>query len=204
MADDRGPGSVTIDPRIEQTARALFAESRTREGLELLVGGHYPQLLRIAGSVTPSGFWFSPRDALHELCRKLLVRAATGRPLRTHGNLAKFFAVVLRRIVIDFLRKEARRGVDELGVDADPTDPKAGAIADAIGEVEQSNRIVAALADLERNQRIALELLFLKGLSYREIAKHLAVKLKTVSTLVQRGKRRIRNRFALELEELNR
>jgi RNA polymerase sigma-70 factor (ECF subfamily) len=96
--------------------------------------------------------------------------------------------VVARSRALDHLRRRKLRGLPtdqtEQGTEDDPAAP--------VEQEETHRAVLAALARLPREQRLALELSFYGGLTHEQIAERLAVPLGTVKSRIRLGMGRLR------------
>ncbi len=104
---------------------------------------------------------------------------------------------------LDFLRKVRRRGDVSLEPLAeqgfDPPDTAPGPEAQAIRNDEHA-RLRAAISSLPEDQRDALVLTQLEGISYEETARLLGTSEGTVKSRVNRARNRLRDLFSHEAE----
>ena len=93
---------------------------------------------------------------------------------------------------LDALRRRKRTTALELDGEADEPGPEDVAVRN-----DEAGRVHAALAELPLKHREALELYYLSGLRYREIAETLHIPIGTVKTHISRAKRRLRDNLEL-------
>ncbi len=167
--------------------------SRAREGdrraLDVLVERHAPRVNRIASQVI--GDLEEARDAAQESLVKLCTR------LRQFRGEAQF-GTWLHRLVVntcrDRLARQRVRQTEPLDLEDEPageeSDPsRAALLADARRE------LAAALARLSPNQRLAVVLRDVFGLTYEEISRVARMPVGTAKCYVHRARARLRVRL---------
>lgn len=104
------------------------------------------------------------------------------------GNFPAWLARVARNAALDVFRSRAARAEGEL--------PEALPADDALEETAfgriDAERVRAALAQLPKEQREAIELGFFGGVTHEEIARRTGFPLGTVKTRIRTGLRRLR------------
>ncbi len=167
--------------------------SRAREGdrraLDVLVERHAPRVNRIASQVI--GDLEEARDAAQESLVKLCTR------LRQFRGEAQF-GTWLHRLVVntcrDRLARQRVRQTEPLDLEDEPageeSDPsRAALLADARRE------LATALARLSPNQRLAVVLRDVFGLTYEEISRVARMPVGTAKCYVHRARARLRVRL---------
>jgi RNA polymerase sigma-70 factor (ECF subfamily) len=127
---------------------------------------------------------------------------------RFHGpNFRAWLLRIAANVAIDELRRRRRRPQVSLeapapGVETalDPPDPSAGPEEWALRR-ERARHIQAALLTLPADQRLAVILSDVQGLSYEEVGEAMASSLGTVKSRISRGRARLRS-YLLEKGEL--
>jgi RNA polymerase sigma-70 factor (ECF subfamily) len=148
-------------------------------GFRQSIEGAIPALRRYARALT--------RDAeiADDLVQDTLVRALRSEHLFHGGDVRSWLYTILTNLNRNRLRSLARRPmllvIDE-GDAADAAGPEAGA-----------RDIERALATLVDDQRTALLLVVLEGLSYREVAEVQGVPIGTVMSRLARARAQIKN-----------
>ncbi len=137
-------------------------------------------------------------DVVHDVLVQLWDRPATFDAGR--GRLGAYLRVQLRSRCIDMIRAEASRAAREGLIDAQPAVP--GEAPDmAIEQQETLGELRDALAVLRQEERAAIELAFLGGLTYVEVARVLDLPLGTVKARIRRGLERLRRLPGLSCPE---
>lgn len=126
--------------------------------------------------------------AADDLVQECLVRAlANQSQWREEASPRKWLFAILHNVHIDEARRRTRRPaqvqLEAAETESQPADGQAGA---AMFEIED------ALAELPEEQRQALLLVALEGLSYAEVAEVLGVPIGTVMSRIARGRERLR------------
>ncbi|HME32798.1 MAG TPA: sigma-70 family RNA polymerase sigma factor [Terriglobales bacterium] len=109
----------------------------------------------------------------------------------SRGSLAAWLSVIARHRSIDRLRKRRpETDIEECVITSGP---------DLRGETERTlvvEKVRGALAEMNPNQRTALELAFFQGLTHAEIAEKTGEPLGTIKTRIRSGLQQLRARFA--------
>ncbi|MDO8363735.1 MAG: sigma-70 family RNA polymerase sigma factor [Actinomycetota bacterium] len=157
------------------------------ESLESLFRAHYPRLVRALAVV--SGSQESAADAVQEAFVKAHLH---WRRVERYDDPVGW----IRRVAINKLRDDHRRhgrkerAMERLQADARPD------------QVEWSNGtdVAALLADLPRQQRLAMALFYVNGLSVAEVAASLKISEGAVKFHLHQGRDRLRGVFAADQE----
>jgi len=108
-------------------------------------------------------------------------------------DFAPWLATIARRAAIDALRRGQRRptsALDEVAVST----PDPAAVLDA-EQIELTWAVRAAIDGLDEDQREAVRLHYLVGMTHPEIAEHLGIPVGTVKSRLARAGRRLANRL---------
>lgn len=141
---------------------------------------HIPRLRRLARALCRD------RDVADDLVQDTLARALDRAGLFRGGNLAAWLATIM----VNLFRSDRRRFA-RLPVLVELDTPGAGDIG-AHGLVEAGADIRRALSTLGEEQRVAILLLALEGLSYKEIAEAQNVPIGTVMSRIARARENLR------------
>lgn len=145
-----------------------------RQGVEAAI----PALRRYARALTRDA------DAADDLVQDTLVRALRSERLFHGGDVRKWLYTILTNLNRNRLRTLARRPA---ALPLDEFDP-----AGAAGPEANGRDIERALATLTDDQRAALLLIVLEGLSYREVADIQGVPIGTVMSRLARARAQIK------------
>ncbi|MCC6797582.1 MAG: sigma-70 family RNA polymerase sigma factor [Candidatus Hydrogenedentes bacterium] len=185
-----GPGSQTADliarcTTGDDAARAQFC-------------GEYLDFVRHAAARTLHRYGAARADALetddlaNEVFAKLLANnCALLNKVRDSRTITAWLVAITRNHVIDHLRREslrgraATRGHEEQTLYVPPS--SIGVIAG-----ERAETVRSAVSLLDARDRFALELYFLQGLTYAQMADILHENVNTVSARVRRAKGKLR------------
>ena len=115
-------------------------------------------------------------------------RTATSYDARRAHPVA-WLLLIARSRAIDALRRRGRNPVKALEGSLEEDQP----VASQIEAVELGDRVQGALAQLNDNQRHAIQLAFYHGLSHPEIAHRLSIPLGTAKTRIRQGMITLRN-----------
>jgi RNA polymerase sigma-70 factor (ECF subfamily) len=134
-------------------------------------------------------------DVLVEVYAQAWRQAATYDPER--GSALAWLLKIARSRAIDALRARAREPVlspieDAQSVPDSTADPEG-----ATSEAERRGIVRAALVQLVRDQREAIELAYFRGMSHSEIAARLGEPLGTIKTRIRLGMQRLRESLAI-------
>jgi RNA polymerase sigma-70 factor (ECF subfamily) len=128
-------------------------------------------------------------DALQSAWLQVWKRSTTYDPHR--GTVAAWLLTVARSRALDRYRSLSSRKQAESQLDPRPINPPRDPSAKAV-EGQLSERVQAALAQLQPQQREVLEIAYFQGLSQSEIAERLKAPLGTVKSWTRQGLMRLR------------
>ena len=145
-----------------------------RQGIQATI----PALRRYARALTRDA------EAADDLVQDTLVRALRSEHLFHGGDIRSWLYTILTNLNRNRLRSLARRPVISPIEDND--------VPDASGSEGGARDIARALASLVEDQRVALLLVVLEGLSYREVAEVQGVPIGTVMSRLARARAQIK------------
>ena len=145
-----------------------------RQGIQATI----PALRRYARALTRDA------EAADDLVQDTLVRALRSEHLFHGGDIRSWLYTILTNLNRNRLRSLARRPVISPIEDND--------FPDASGSEGGSRDIARALASLVEDQRVALLLVVLEGLSYREVADVQGVPIGTVMSRLARARAQVK------------
>jgi RNA polymerase sigma-70 factor, ECF subfamily len=157
-----------------------------RQGVEAAI----PALRRYARALTREA------DAADDLVQDTLIRALRSEHLFHSGDVRRWLYTILTNLNRNRLRSLSRRPVALPIEDVEP--------ADMAGPDTGARDIGRALATLSEDQRAALLLVVLEGLSYREIADVQGVPIGTVMSRLARARAQIKSYLDSERPVLRR
>lgn len=114
------------------------------------------------------------------------------------GSLSSWVVALTRNKALDRLRARTRRLrlIEEVAMMAEESDvASTPSVNEAIHGRERADRLHAAMRDLPRDQRMAIELAFFTGLSQSDIATRLQQPLGTIKARIRRGMLRLREQL---------
>lgn len=174
------------------TTAAPTLEAFSREAAELR-----PLLRAVAASVLHVGPEHPDvEDAVSETMR----RAIEGRTrVRAGESIRAWIVGIVKHVALDVARSRTRQQ-KRIASDAAPESASTPDLTDRIPDSKPSPferaartqeiaRLESALSALPNNQREAIVLFFIEGLSYVEIGKKLGVPMGTVATWILRGRK---------------
>jgi RNA polymerase sigma-70 factor (ECF subfamily) len=129
-----------------------------------------------------------------------LVQAAVERGLerrdqwRTGTRLDSWMFTIMRNAWIDETRSRGRRG--RLFAPPEAGENVAGSDAEAVHARLEAKEVAEAMGELPEDQRIAVALVLVEGLSYREAAEVLDIPMGTLTSRLVRGRQALLARFA--------
>jgi len=173
-------GAETLEGRLVDAARA-----GSDAAFEALVDRYRAPVIRLAYRLT--------RDADES---KDIAQDAFFRAYRRIGEFqpdrpfARWLFVIARNASLDAIRR--RRRAAEHGLTIVPAAAEPGPEESALRN-DEAARVHAALESLPPHYRNVLELYYLSGLRYREIAVVLGIPIGTVKTYISRAKQRLRH-----------
>lgn len=170
--------------------KAAEASTWTAPTWTELVRDHSEQVYRLAYRLTGN-----PHDA-EDLTQDVFVRVFNSIHTFQPGTLAGWLHRITTNLFLDGARRRQRIRMDALsqapdhvwGESSSPQDLHADGVLDA--------DVAAALDTLSPEQRVAVVLCDIEGLTYEEIASVLDVKLGTVRSRIARGRALLREQLA--------
>jgi len=165
--------------------RALVVAARagSRDAFDVLVDRYRAPVVRLAYRLTRDAD--EAKDIAQDAFFRAYRRLADFHPDRP---FSRWLFVIARNASLDALRR--RRRAAALGSDGNPQhEPGPEEIALRNDEAERVRQALEALPD---RYRLVLELYYVSGLRYREIAVALGIPIGTVKTFLSRAKRQLR------------
>jgi RNA polymerase sigma-70 factor, ECF subfamily len=192
---------VTVDEQARQESLAV-AEGLKRQKaglLEQLIVRYQHRLLRYLLFLT--GNRETAEDLFQEVWMRVLVR---GDQFNGKARFETWLFTIARNLVIDHRRKRTMNSLDELVEGATDDDrPMSFEVADnepspfdCVSNLQDRERIAAALLELDTLHREVLVLRFHEELSLEEIAKVTRAPLSTVKSRLYRGLAMIKPKLA--------
>ena len=166
------PVKVLVNSKPPRPAHPRSAMIAFRSSVEAMI----PALRRYARALTRDA------DIADDLVQDTLVRALRSERLFLGGDIRSWLYTILTNLNRNRRRSLARR----------PTLSPLGEEADANGTEAEGRDIERALAGLVEEQRSALMLVMLEGLSYREVAEIQGVPIGTVMSRLARARAHVR------------
>jgi RNA polymerase sigma-70 factor (ECF subfamily) len=175
---------------VADTALVDAARAGSGAAFDALVVRYRAPVVRLAYRLTHDA------DEANDIAQDAFLRAYRGLgEFRPDRQFSRWLFVIARNASLDALRRRSRTAAlavnDESAAETEPG-PEETALRN-----DESVRVHAALEALPPKYRDVLELYYLSGLRYREIAIALQIPLGTVKTYLSRAKRRLRQ----ELED---
>lgn len=175
-----------IDPdrSLVEAARAGSADA-----FALLVDRYRSPIVRLAYRLTHDAD--EAKDIAQDVFLRAYNRLGEFQPDRP---FARWLFVIARNASLDALRRRRRAAVYAFKDEAPPAElgPEDLALRN-----DEATRVHAALEALPLKYRDVLDLYYIRGLLYREIALELSIPIGTVKTYISRAKRRLRSELAL-------
>ena len=164
------------------------ARAGSSAAFDELVGRYREPVVRLAYRLTHDA------DEANDIAQDAFLRAYRRLgDFEAERPFARWLFVIARNASLDALRRRKRAAafVPEQSAESQVADPE-----ETVLRADEAERVRAALRTLPPRYRDAIELYYLHGLRYREVADALDVPLGTVKTLISRAKRRLRDEFA--------
>lgn len=155
-----------------------------------LVRDHSAQVYRLAYRLTGN-----PHDA-EDLTQDVFVRVFRSIQNFKPGTLEGWMHRITTNLFLDQARRRQRIKMDALSVAPDHVWGAASSPEDIHNDAELDADVASALAALNPEQRVAVVLCDIEGLSYEEIAEVLDIKLGTVRSRIARGRAALRDSLA--------
>ena len=184
--------AVQVDEQARQESLAVAAGLKRRKAglLEVLIVRYQHRLLRYLLFLT--GNRESAEDLFQEVWMRVLVR---GNQFDGRARFETWLFTIARNLVIDQRRKRTMNSLDELieGASDDDRPMNVEVVAgdptpfDHVSNLEDREKIAAALLELDTLHREVLVLRFHEELSLEEIAKVTRAPLSTVKSRLYRG-----------------
>jgi RNA polymerase sigma-70 factor (ECF subfamily) len=170
---------------------ALVAAARqgSSEAFAILVDRYRAPIVRLAYRLTHDA------DEAKDIAQDAFLRAYN-RLGEFHPDrpFARWLFVIARNASLDAIRRRRRAATYASKDEPLPVEPGPEELA---LRNDEATRVHAALDALPVKYRDVLDLYYLRGLRYREIALELAIPIGTVKTYISRAKRRLRDELAL-------
>ena len=155
-----------------------------------LVRDHSAQVYRLAYRLTGD-----PHDA-EDLTQDVFVRVFKSIHTFQPGTLEGWMHRITTNLFLDQARRKQRIRMDALSAAPDHVWGASAGPAELMDEFALDADVAEALDRLNPEQRVAVVLCDIEGLSYEEIAKVLDVKLGTVRSRIARGRAALRDSLA--------
>jgi RNA polymerase sigma-70 factor, ECF subfamily len=167
---------------------ALVAKARAgdRPALHVLVERHTPRVNRIAGQLM--GNVEDARDAAQESLVKLCTRL---RQFRGEAQFTTWLHRLTTNTCHDLQERTRLRVTEPLPEDVVAGDESDPASASILGDVRRD--LVRGLGSLSHDQRSAVVLRDVMGLSYEDVARAASMPVGTAKSYVHRGRKRLRS-----------
>ena len=172
------------------TALVDAARQGSDEAFAELVDRYRAPVVRLAYRLTHDP------DEAKDIAQDAFLRAYRGlRDFRTDRPFARWHFVIARNASLDSIRRRKRTS----SVDAVPDEDQSPTPEESALRNDEAVRVREAVAALQPRYRAALELYYVRGLRYREIALELGIPLGTVKTYISRAKRKLREELEGDL-----
>ncbi len=165
------------------------ARGGSTEAFATLVDRYRSPIVRLAYRLTHDAD--ESKDIAQDVFLRAYNRLGEFQPDRP---FARWLFVIARNASLDAIRRRRRAAVYAFKEEAQPVEPGPEELA---LRNDEATRVHAALEALPLKYRDVLDLYYLRGLLYREIALELSIPIGTVKTYISRAKRRLRTELAL-------
>lgn len=170
--------------------KAAEAATWTAPTWSELVRDHSEQVYRLAYRLTGN-----PHDA-DDLTQDVFVRVFNSIHTFQPGTIEGWLHRITTNLFLDGARRKQRIRMDALSVAPDHVWGESSSPQELHADAELDADVAAALGALTPEQRVAVVLCDIEGLSYEEIATVLDVKLGTVRSRIARGRAQLREALA--------
>ena len=171
-----------------------FARHGDAKALSVLYRRHYDLMFNFGLK------YVRDEEVVKDCIQDIFVKFSVSRRLSHTDYVRSYFLTALRNSILDKLA--ARRSTDELDEQAFRMEIEDAAIERMFSrsdeQVRLGKRLMAAYGELTENQRTAIYLRFVSGLSYKEIAAVLEIAPQSSMNLVQRALARLRAKLSPE------
>jgi RNA polymerase sigma-70 factor (ECF subfamily) len=173
---------------LQDAALVDAARDGSDEAFAELVDRYRAPVVRFAYRLTHDA------DEAKDIAQDAFLRAYRGLPAFRRGRpFARWLFVIARNVSLDSIRRRKRASSVDAGRSEDTSpSPEEFALRN-----DEAVRVREAVALLQPRYRAALEMYYVRGMRYREIALELGIPLGTVKTYISRAKRKLRE----ELED---
>ncbi len=155
-----------------------------------LVRDHSAQVYRLAFRLTGNAF-----DA-EDLTQDVFVRVFRSIHSFHAGNLEGWLHRITTNLFLDGARRRRRMRMDALGAAPETLWGQAAGAGEVHADATLDADVAAALQALKPEQRVAVVLCDIEGLTYEEIAEVLDIKVGTVRSRIARGRAQLRGALA--------
>ena len=171
-----------------------FARHGDAKALSVLYRRHYDLMFNFGLK------YVRDEEVVKDCIQDIFVKFSVSRRLSHTDYVRSYFLTALRNSILDKLA--ARRSTDELDEQAFRMEIEDAAIERMFSrsdeQVRLGERLMVAYGELTENQRAAIYLRFVSGLSYKEIAAVLEIAPQSSMNLVQRALARLRAKLSPE------
>ena len=157
---------------------------------EELVRDHSDMVYRVAFRLTGN------RPDAEDLTQDVFVRAFRSIHSFEPGTLTGWLHRITTNLFLDQARRRKRLSFDPMAEAAENVESRHREPGDEMVDQSLDHDVARALASLPPDQRVAVVLCDIEGLSYDEIADILDVKLGAVRSRIHRGRERLRRSLA--------
>lgn len=155
-----------------------------------LVSEHSDMVYRVALRLTGN------RPDAEDLTQDVFVRAFKSIHAFEPGTLRGWLHRITTNLFLDQARRRTRLRFDPMAEAAERVESSQPGPHDVLSDTELDHDVARALASLPPDQRVAVVLCDIEGLSYDEIAQILDVKVAAVRSRIHRGRERLRRSLA--------
>jgi len=170
------------------------ARAGSNDAFEVLVERYRAPIVRLAYRLTHDA------DEAKDIAQVAFLRAYN-RLADFHPDrpFARWLFVIARNASLDAIRRRRHAATYAARDEVGPSDPGPEELA---LQNDEASRVHAALGSLPAKYRNVLDLYYLRGLRYREIAVELDIPIGTVKTYISRAKRRLRVKLTVPTVDL--
>ncbi len=148
----------------------------------------------------PNGAGAPLRSEVDDICGEIFARIFADRcrllaQLRNPGAIHAWLITMTRNRTVDYVRKWGRGGIAEACEAREDQLPYAQDVHEAAVTNERDRMLRACLEELTPEDRLVLELFFIQGLKYTEIADLMGLNINTAAAKLRRAKHKLRKQL---------
>ncbi len=150
-----------------------------------------------------ASLWSDADDICNNVFERLLANNCRAlRRVRNPKSIDAWLVAVAQNQTVDFIRQHASRERLQAAVSREPVARYGASVAEEAVRGEQNATLQEGLSSMAPQDRLVLELYFLHGQKYAEIASMLGLNINTLSARLRRAKDKLRRLLEENCDEL--